>query len=108
MPWYFYPLLPLYLLGYVLLPGSVSAAGCLLLVRYMPRNRKQFFALVGLAVAALVGFWLYRVAMGFRNSLVSSGREVDDLIEQFDLMRERDLARPLDDARRDGRGPRRL
>ena len=44
VPWYFYALLPLYLLGYVLLPGSVSAAGCLLLVRYMPRNRKQFFA----------------------------------------------------------------
>ena len=48
VPWYFYPLLPLYLLGYVLLPGSVSARACLLLVRYMPRNRKQFLALVAL------------------------------------------------------------
>lgn len=87
VPWYFYPLLPLFLLGYVLLPGSLSAAGCLLLVRYMPRNRKQFFALVGLVIAAGVGFWLYRTAMSFRDSLVSSGREVDDLIGQFDLMR---------------------
>jgi ABC-2 type transport system permease protein len=87
VPWYFYALLPLFLLGYVLLPGSVSAAGCLLLVRYMPRNRKQFFALVGVVVAAGAGFWLYRIGMSFRQSLVTSGREVDDLIGQFDLMR---------------------
>jgi ABC-2 type transport system permease protein len=87
VPWYFYPLLPLFLLGYVLLPGSVSAAGCLLLVRYMPRNRKQFFALVGLALAAISVFWLYRIGAGFRKSLISSGRELDDLIGQFDLMR---------------------
>ena len=87
VPWYFYPLLPLYLLGYVLLPGSVSAAGCLLLVRYMPRNRKQFFALAGLVVTAVLLFWAYRILAGFRKSLVTSGRELDDLIGQFDLLR---------------------
>ncbi|MCI0704713.1 MAG: hypothetical protein L0241_26960, partial [Planctomycetia bacterium] len=87
VPWYFYALLPVYLLGYVILPGSVSAAGCLLLVRYMPRNRKQFLILVGLVVAALGAFWLYRIGMGIRQSLVSSGRELDDLIGQFDLLR---------------------
>ena len=87
VPWYFYALLPLYLLGYVLLPGSASAAGCLLLVRYMPRNRKQFFALVGLVVAAGVIFWLSRVAVGFKNSVATNGRELDDLIGQFDLLR---------------------
>jgi ABC-2 type transport system permease protein len=53
----------------------------------MPRNRKQFFLLVGLVVAAVTLFWGYRVLMGFRRSLVSSGRELDDLIGQFDLMR---------------------
>lgn len=87
VPWYFYALLPLYLLGYVLLPGSVSAAGCLLLVRYMPRNRKQFFLLVGLVVAAGNLFWGYRIIMGFRQSIISNGRELDDLIGQFDLLR---------------------
>ena len=87
VPWYFYALLPAYLLGYVLLPGSVSAAGCLLLVRYMPRNRKQFFALVALVIVAVVAFWLYRIGMGFKKSIVSSGRELDDLIGQFDLLR---------------------
>jgi ABC-2 type transport system permease protein len=87
VPWYFYALLPMFLFGYVLLPGSVSAAGCLLLVRYMPRNRKQFLTLLGLALFALVGFWCYRVLMGFSKSVASSGREIDDLIGQFDVMR---------------------
>lgn len=87
VPWYFYALLPVYLLGYVLLPGSVSAALCLLLVRYMPRNRKQFFLLVGLVVAALVAVWLVRLGQGVRRSFMSQGRELDDLIGQFDLVR---------------------
>jgi ABC-2 type transport system permease protein len=87
VPWYFYALLPLFLLGYVILPGSVSAAGCLLLVRYMPRNRKQFFALVGLVLAAGALYWLYRVGLGFRRSVATAGREVDDLIGQFAAFR---------------------
>ena len=87
VPWYFYALLPLYLLGYVLLPGSVSAAGCLLLVRYMPRNRKQFLMIVGMVVAAVAIFWLYRIAVGFKKSIATSGGELDDLIGQFDLLR---------------------
>ncbi len=87
VPWYFYALLPLFLLGYVLLPGSASAAGCLLLVRYMPRNRKQFLMLVGLVLAAVVLFWGYRIVVGFKKSIATSGRELDDLIGQFDLLR---------------------
>ncbi|VTR92744.1 Uncharacterized protein OS=Singulisphaera acidiphila (strain ATCC BAA-1392 / DSM 18658 / VKM B-2454 / MOB10) GN=Sinac_6081 PE=4 SV=1 [Gemmata massiliana] len=87
VPWYFYPLLPAYLFGYVLLPGSVSAAVCLLLVRYMPRNRKQFFALVALVFALALVVWGYRVVLSLRKSLVTSGRELDDLIGQFSLLR---------------------
>ena len=87
VPWYFYPLLPVFLLGYTLLPGSVSAALCLLLVRYMPRNRRQFLALVGLVVGAVVLLWLYRFGQAAKKSLVSGGRELDDLIGQFDLAR---------------------
>jgi ABC-2 type transport system permease protein len=87
VPWYFYALLPAYLLGYVLLPGSFSASLCLLLVRYMPRNRKQFLAVVGVLVAIGVGFWLYKVGMGLKKSAVTGGKELDDLIGQFDLFR---------------------
>lgn len=87
VPWYFYALLPVYLLGYVLLPGSVSAILCLVIVRYMPNNRRQFFGLVGLIVAVLAGVWLYRVGLGLRKSFASSGRDLNDLIGQFDLLR---------------------
>jgi ABC-2 type transport system permease protein len=87
VPWYFYVLLPAFLFGYVLLPGSVSAALCLLLMRYMPRNRRQFFLLVGLVVAALGAMWLYRVGIGIKKSFASNGRELNDLLGQFDLLR---------------------
>jgi ABC-2 type transport system permease protein len=87
VPWYFYALLPAYLLGYVLLPGSVSAILCLVIVRYMPRNRRQFFLFVGLVVAAALGLWAYRVMLGLRKSFATSGRELNDLIGQFDLLR---------------------
>lgn len=87
VPWYFYALLPAFLLGYVLLPGSFSAALCLLLVRYMPRNRRQFFLVVGLVMTALAAVWLYKVGVGLRKSFATSGRELDDLIGQFNLLR---------------------
>jgi len=87
VPWYFYALLPAYLFGYVLLPGSVSAAVCLLLVRYMPKNRRQFFAVVGVVAAVLIGLWLYKVGTGLTKSFNSGGRELDDLIGRFDLLR---------------------
>ena len=86
-PWYFYPLLPLCLLGYVLLPSSVSATLCLLLVRYMPKNRRQFLILVSLVLLALAAVWVVRVGQGIRKSFQSSGRELDDLIGQFDAIR---------------------
>jgi ABC-2 type transport system permease protein len=85
VPWYFYALLPLFLLGYVLLPGSVSAAGCLLVVRYMPRNRRQFLALVGMVVGLLAALWLWRVGQAAKKALTGGRNELDDLILQFDL-----------------------
>jgi ABC-2 type transport system permease protein len=87
VPWFFYALLPPYLLGYVLLPGSVSAILCLLLVRYMPRNRRQFFAVLAVVAVAVAGLWLYKVGVGLKKSAATGGRELDDLIGQFDLFR---------------------
>jgi ABC-2 type transport system permease protein len=87
VPWYFYALLPVFLFGYVLLPGSVSAALCLLLLRYMPRNRRQFLRIVALVVVALVGVWVWRVQVAAKATLVHGGKELDELIGQFDLAR---------------------
>ncbi len=60
-PWYFYVLLPLFFLGFVLLPGSLGALAALLIVNYIPRQRKQVL-IAGLAVLALgLGAWIYRM-----------------------------------------------
>jgi ABC-2 type transport system permease protein len=60
-PWYFYVLLPLFFLGFVLLPGSLGGLAALLIVNCVPQRRKQVFA-VGVAVLLLVfAVWIYRI-----------------------------------------------
>ena len=87
VPWYFYPLLPAFLLGFVLLPGSVSALLCLALVRYLPRNRRQAMLAGGVILVLVGGFWLYRVGTAAKRSLLSGQRnEVEGLVEQFGLV----------------------
>ena len=87
VPWYFYPLLPAYLLGFVLLPGSLSALACLLLVRYLPRNRRQAMLIAGIVLAIVGSFWLYRVGSAAKKSLMSGQRnEVEGLVAQFGMI----------------------
>jgi ABC-2 type transport system permease protein len=66
-PWYFYVFLPLFFVGFVLLPGSVGALACLLLVNYLPRQRKQVFLLVVLAGVVLLGVWIYQTVQAARS-----------------------------------------
>jgi ABC-2 type transport system permease protein len=60
--WVFYLLLPLFFLGFVLLPGSLGGLAALLIVNYFPKRRKQVLAvcLVGVVVALVM--WIYRMA----------------------------------------------
>lgn len=84
VPWYFYPLLPMYLLGFVLLPGSVSAIACLLLARYLPRNRRQVLIAGALVLIAGLGVWVVRVGAQANRTLQSQSRgELDGLVGQF-------------------------
>jgi ABC-2 type transport system permease protein len=88
VPWYFYPLLPLFLLGFVILPGAVSALVCLLLVRYLPRNRKQVLIWAGLLLAAALGAWAYQTISTAKRSLMRPGRdELEGFVAQFGLAR---------------------
>lgn len=88
VPWYYYPLLPVGLFGFVLLPGSVSALAALLLVRYLPRNRKQALAALALLLVAAAGLWLVRLSAAAKQSF-TSGRpnDVEGLFDQFALTR---------------------
>ncbi|HYT95538.1 MAG TPA: hypothetical protein VEL76_42860, partial [Gemmataceae bacterium] len=57
-PWYFYGLMPAFFLGFVMVPGSLGALLCLLLVNFLPRRRKQVFWVLGIAVVAILVWWI--------------------------------------------------
>jgi ABC-2 type transport system permease protein len=59
VPWYYYALLPLFFVGFVLLPGSLGALGCLLMVNYLPRRPKQVLAAACLLVIGGFSWWIY-------------------------------------------------
>src|SRR5262249_478044 len=40
-PWYFYFLMPLFFLGFILLPASVGALSVMLIVNFLPKHRRQ-------------------------------------------------------------------
>ncbi|HEY2784890.1 MAG TPA: hypothetical protein VGJ05_07945 [Fimbriiglobus sp.] len=86
VPGYYYLLLPAYLLGFVLLPGSVSSLAALLLVRFLPRNRKQALLLLGAVAALLAGAWGVRLVLSLRQTARAADKEaVAGLIGQFAL-----------------------
>ncbi len=57
-PWYYYPVLPLFFLGFLLIPGSIGGLACLLIVNVLPRHRRHF--LVGVSFLGFIIFvtWL--------------------------------------------------
>jgi ABC-2 type transport system permease protein len=87
-PWYFYALLPLFFLGFILIPGSVGGVACLLIVNYVPRRRKQIFVLGTLLVVLLLGFWMYRVIQESRHAAALGDNEaVLTLLGRFSFTR---------------------
>ncbi|HZZ79363.1 MAG TPA: hypothetical protein VFE62_12645 [Gemmataceae bacterium] len=56
-PWYYYAVLPFFFLGFLLIPGSIGAIACLLIVNLLPRHRKHL--LVGIAVVAIAALILW-------------------------------------------------
>lgn len=68
-PWYFYVLLPLFFLGFVLLPGSLGGLCALLIVNFIPQRRKQVLG-VGLAgLVVVLGAWIYRMIQASPSEL---------------------------------------
>jgi ABC-2 type transport system permease protein len=71
VPWYFYVLLPLFFLGFTLLPGSLGALLCLLLVNFFPHQRRQvIWGAVGLVVLIL-GAWGYQLTLSAGDALTN-------------------------------------
>jgi ABC-2 type transport system permease protein len=102
--WYFYALLPLYFSAFVLLPASIGALGCLLMVNFLPRNPRQ---VLGGIIALLVitgGFWIYRIK-GAATAAMDNPDALQRLFGQFafaqgPLMPSHWMARGLESAAR--------
>lgn len=59
-PWPFYFLMPLFFLGFILLPGSLGAVAVLLIVNSVPKHRKQVLFLGGLAAILAMSYTAYK------------------------------------------------
>jgi ABC-2 type transport system permease protein len=68
-PWFFYALLPLFFVGFVLIPGSTGSLLCLLVVNLVPQRRKQLLIAALVLLTIPVVFWTYRTfaAMRYEN-----------------------------------------
>ena len=71
VPWDFYLFLPLFFLGFVLLPGSLGALFCLLIVSYVPRQRKQVLLVCALLLVVICSAWVYRLSRSARAAMVN-------------------------------------
>lgn len=65
-PWTFYLVLPVFFLGFVLLPGSVGAILCLLLVNYVPRRRKEVLIVLVVLLVGLSAWWAWTLILETR------------------------------------------
>jgi ABC-2 type transport system permease protein len=61
VPWYYYAFLVLYFVGFVLLPGSLGALACLLIVNFLPRHTRQVVVAAALLIVLALGLWVYSI-----------------------------------------------
>jgi ABC-2 type transport system permease protein len=66
-PWYYYGYLVLFFLGFILLPGSLGGLVALLVVNYVPRQRKQLVLGLVVVVTAVAGLWVYHLVQTART-----------------------------------------
>lgn len=85
-PWYFYALLPVFLLGYVLLPGSIGAILCLAIVNFFPQRRKQALGLLLFLILTAIGYWIYRAFVTARDG-ISDRNQLKSLFDLFTITR---------------------
>ena len=81
VPWYYYALLPVYLFGYVVLPGSAGAILSLLIVNYFPHRRKQAFLGLLVVLLAVAAYWGWRMIAISKNGFTNR----DALQQVFDM-----------------------
>lgn len=85
-PWYYFALLPLFFLGFVLLPGSAGALVCLAIVNFFPR-RKKHILIAAVAVALLAAaWWAYLRLLPSARRILMSVDAISQLLGEFSLL----------------------
>lgn len=85
-PWYFYVLVPLFFFGFVLIPGSIGALLCLLLVRFFPRHRKQAIILISAAIATLLVVYGYTRFLPNAKALINTPDALTELLGDMSVI----------------------
>jgi ABC-2 type transport system permease protein len=68
--WFYFLVFPLYLLGFLILPGAVGAMACLFIVTYASRHRKLVLAAMLTLFLAMVVVWIGSAAQGVRSDVL--------------------------------------
>ncbi len=86
-PWYYYIIVPLYFFGFIFIPGSIGALGCLVFVNYFPRHRKQVLMFLLLILAVMVGWWAYAKVFTSARRMLRDADALADFFGSFNLLR---------------------
>jgi ABC-2 type transport system permease protein len=87
-PWPYYVFLAAFFFGFVLVPGSVGAILCLLVVNFLPRRRRQFLVLSLLLLGGLLAWWVVGVVRASGGAVQSGGHEaLNRLLGRFAFAR---------------------
>ncbi|MFL5341493.1 MAG: putative ABC transporter permease subunit [Gemmataceae bacterium] len=83
----FFALLPVFLIGFVILPGALGSLACFLIVNFLPQRRKQVLVLLGGLLLLAVGWWGFNVLHSSAGLLKDSGEDLrndlTNLLGQF-------------------------
>ena len=83
-PWHFYLFLPMFFLGFTLLPGSLGALLCLIVVNILPQRRREVLILAVAVVVIMLAMWGYQVYQAAADHSVGANREaVTRLLDRF-------------------------
>jgi ABC-2 type transport system permease protein len=87
-PWYYYLLLPPYLLAFVYIPVAIGAIACLLVIRYLPRNRRMVIWSASILLILGAIFYAWRLACGPQSDLLTPTWFLD-LMGRLELTEQR-------------------
>ena len=87
--WHFFVLLPVFLLGFVILPGALGSLASFLIVNFLPQRRKQVLIIAGVLLVLLAAVWGFGVLRSSAGLLKNTGEEMrndlSSLLGQFEF-----------------------